>query len=55
MIRRRAGIITAPVLTGTGTDAGIPAVIAVFARGHGYVVYVLAASDCSLLSRQILP
>ena len=25
------------------------------AHGHGYVVYVLAASDCSLLSQQTLP
>ncbi len=54
-IRRRAGLNSAPVLSGTGTDAGLPAVVVVFAHGRGYVAYVLAASDCSLLSQQTLP
>ncbi len=54
-IRRRAQLVSAPALSGTGTDAGREAVVVAFPRGPGYVVYVLAAADCTLLSQQTLP
>ena len=54
-IAQRAGLGSAPVLSGTGTDAGRPVVVAVFSRARTFVVYVLAASDCKVVSRQTLP
>src|SRR5262249_38605172 len=54
-IRRRAGLAAAPVLSGTGTATGRPAVVAVSAGGNGTTAYVLAASDCSLLRQLALP
>jgi len=54
-IERRTGQRSAPVLSGFGTDARRPVLIVVFSHGHQYGVYVLAASDCAVVSYQTLP
>jgi hypothetical protein len=54
-IERRAHQRSAPVLSGYGTDARRPVVIVVFSQAHRYVAYVLAASDCAVVSHQTLP
>jgi len=54
-IERAAHLPSAPVLSGLGTYARRPAVIGVFARGDGYVAYVLAAADCAVVAQQTLP
>jgi hypothetical protein len=54
-IEQRAHLRAPAVLSGIGTDAHRPVVIAVFAHGHGYVAYVLAASDCAVVTQQTLP
>ncbi|MGO9877337.1 MAG: hypothetical protein ACLPVY_26450 [Acidimicrobiia bacterium] len=54
-IERAAHLGSAPVLSGIGTYARRPAVIVVFSRDDGYVVYVLAATDCIAVAQQTLP
>ena len=55
MLEPAAHLRSAPVLSGTGTVSGRPVVVAVFVRARSHVVYVLAASDCRVLTRLTLP
>jgi len=44
----------APAFTGTGTSGGQAVYVAVFPSGGGYDVYVLRATDCSVLRRTVV-
>jgi len=52
---RDADVHSSPVLSGTGTAAGRPVIIVVFAHATSYLVYELSATDCSVITRQTLP
>lgn len=44
-----------PVVSGTGTDAGRPVLVVVFARAAAHEVFVLSETDCSVVAHQTLP
>jgi hypothetical protein len=50
-LRRRASLGSAPVLSGSGTAGGQPVYVLVFDDAGGRVAYVVAAADCSVVTR----
>ena len=48
------GVPPAPAFSGTGTSGGQAVYVAVFRSGGGYDVYVLRATDCSVLRRTVV-
>jgi hypothetical protein len=52
---RDAQVHSSPVLSGMGTAVGRPVIIVVFERARSYLVYELNATDCSVITLQMLP
>jgi hypothetical protein len=46
---------SAPVLSGSGTKGTEPVFVVVYRQAKSYLVYVLSAADCSVVSRDTLP
>ena len=53
--RLAATVPSAPVLSGSGTKGTQPVIVAVYRQGTSYLVYVMSAADCSVVSRTRLP
>jgi len=51
---RSGQVPPAPAFSGTGTAGGRPVYVAAFPNPSGYAVYVLRASDCSVLRRTVV-
>jgi hypothetical protein len=54
-LARNAGVTSAPVLSGSGTKGAEPVYVVVYKQASSYLVYVLSAADCSVVSRAPLP
>jgi hypothetical protein len=55
VLERTGRVPSAPVLSGSGTKNTQPVFVVVYRQAGSYVVYILSAADCSVVSRTALP